>query len=146
MTMTRFAFAVLLGASVLAGCGGTPDPNAAKCPPKAVKTAADNRYFLDGLEEGRTPAIALLKKKGVARKATLEKPGENPLRVVFFQTGVPGCSWMASRSVTTAVVLKDGFVYRIGNERLRDMTDDGWHVREAAWPWQNYDFGYLPAK
>lgn len=140
------ALSLVCAAAILAGCGGTPDPVAVACKPRDVKVANANQHFVSTLEEERTPATVLLKKKGVVRKATLDKPGENPLRVLFFQTGVTGCPWLAANDASTPVVIKDGFIYRVGNQRLRDLTDDGWTLREAAWPWQDYNFGYLPAK
>jgi hypothetical protein len=46
----------------------------------------------------------------------------------------------------TPVVVKDGVIVAVGTPAVKDMAAHGWTLKEAAWPWQRYDFGYIPMK
>ncbi len=144
--MKPFVF-VALTAVLVSGCGGRApvDPNIALCPAKTIAVIQTNQHALGEIVPGKTSADALKGLNGVARTATLEKSGES-LPVIFYQTGLPKCPWMSGVETLTPVVVKDGVIVAKGAQMVADMTHSGWTIREAAWPWQRYEFGYLPSK
>lgn len=136
-----------LVAMTTAACGGKPppDPAIAVCPAKTIQIIQANQLALRTVEPGQTAVEHLNGMRGVNRSATLEKNGET-LPVVFYQTGLPKCPWMAGQETMTPVVVRDGVIVAMGSQMLVDMTHSGWVIKEATWPWQRYDFGYLPIK
>lgn len=133
---------------VLAGCSSGDEAKLtdAACPQRAVQVALDNQTFLSHeVVVGQTSSQTLKRRKGVYRKATLEREGQYR-DAVFLVTGVQGCKWLPGSSLLTPVVVQDGVIVATGSQTLRDMTAQGWKIREAVWPWQSYDFGYLPKK
>lgn len=139
---TTLAMALLVA---VAGCS-KPDPLDLKCPKTSVKITDANHTFMTRVDPGYTSAKPLNKLKGMVRQATLDKAGEAPLKVAFFQTAVRGCPWQVAQPAITPVVVKDGVIVSVGSDMLQGMIDDGWKIREAAWPWNNYRFGYIPAR
>ena len=149
MMTPRFAFIPLMMTVVLlAGCGNKPipDPNIKLCPEKTISMLQDNQAFISAAVPNQTPVSAFKKQRGLVRKASLEKAGESSMSVLFYQTGLPQCSWIVSSETLTPVVIRDGVVFTIGGQALKDLTAKGWVIKEATWPWQRYDFGYLPQK
>ena len=142
-------YLVLCGVvGVLAGCNSGDEAKLTdpKCPQRAVQVALENQTFLSHeVVVGETSSKILKSRKGVYRKAVLEREGQTR-DAVFLVTGVQGCKWLPGSSLLTPVVVQDGVIVATGSQALRDMTAQGWKIREAVWPWQNYDFGYLPKK
>lgn len=131
--------------TLLAACGSKPkpDPAIALCPAKAIQIIQKNQMALSGVEAGQTPVEDLKGLRGVARTASLEKGGE-ALPVIFYQTGLPKCPWMQGQDALTPVVVRDGVVVAKGTQMVTEMTHSGWSFKDATWPWQRYEFGYLP--
>lgn len=142
-----FRMFVLMAPLLVAGCSSDkpiPDPAIAACPEARVSLVQDNQRFLDTVKVGETKASKLSDLEGLRRKATLVKSGEKPMDVWFYQTGLPGCPWAMSVESLTPVVIKDKVIVAYGTQSVKDMTAHGWVLKEATWPWQRYDFGYLP--
>lgn len=144
MMMKKIGFLVMMVA--LAGCSKpAPDPNIAACPERTILILQKNQAFMENVKAGETSAKDLKKLKGLTRKATLEKGGES-MKVSFYQTGLPRCPWVLARESQTPVVIKDDVIQSVGGQALKDLTAKGWVLKESTWPWQRYDFGYLPVK
>lgn len=139
------AAGLMAGVALLAACS-KPAPLELMCPAGAVRVAEANRTFLNRVEMGETSAKPLNGLDGLLRKATLDKDGKPPLRVAFFQTGVVGCPWHVGQPTITPVVIRDGVIVAVGSLMLNGMIDEGWQIREAEWPWNDYHFGYLPPR
>lgn len=139
---------LLMVVLAVAGCSKkpAPDPNIALCPEKTVKVMQDNQAFFSKVVPGETRISGMKKMQGLVRKATLEKPGEESVGVLFYQTSLPRCPWMVWGESLTPVMVRDGVIVSLGSTTLKDMTAHGWVLKEATWPWQRYDFGYLPQK
>lgn len=148
--MKRVAMCVVVAGAV-ASCSSSSsqlrEAELAKCPPKAVQVVRDNQMFLEqGVELHKTPAGALGKRKGIYRTATVSRDGVT-MDAVFLVTNMKSCSWVASGwDSLTPVLVQDGVIVGMGSETLRNMTGEGWVIKESAWPWQRYDFGYLPRR
>lgn len=144
--MKRIVFCSV--AVVLAACSSGDkaklvDP---ACPERAVQVALENQTFLTNeVVVNETSSKLLKKRKGIYRKAVLERDGQKR-DAVFLVTGVQGCKWLPGANLLTPVVVQDGVIIATGSQPLRDMTAQGWKIRDAVWPWQSYDFGYLPKK
>lgn len=140
--------ALILTMLAVVGCSSDkpkPDPLIAACPERTVSMVQANQSFLGQVVSGETPAKGLKALKGLKRKATLERNGDE-MGVAFYQTGVPGCPWVMSTESLTPVVIKDGVIVAVGTVAVKEMMAKGWKIKDAAWPWQRYDFGYLPQK
>lgn len=146
MALSFWKIGCLALVAALAACGGKPDPLVARCPARAVQMADRNQTFLTRVEMGETSAKPLNGLGGLVRQATLDRPGQAPLKVAFFQTGVLGCPWQVNQPMITPVVIKDGVIVAVGSQMLQGMIDDGWQIREATWPWNDYQFGYIPPR
>lgn len=147
LTPLKMTVAGLLLVAV-GGCSSSkpkPDPLIKACPERVISVVQANQSFLEQVVRGSTPAKDLTKLKGLKRKATLVRNGEE-MGVAFYQTGIPGCPWVMSRESLTPVVVQNGVIMAVGTTAVQDMTAKGWSLKEAAWPWQRYDFGYLPQK
>lgn len=148
--MNKRFFLMVCGLAAMAagGCGQKKmtDPVAVRCPEKTVRMLQINQRFVDSVVPGETPVKGLKKLKGIRRWAVLEKPGEAPLDVAFLQTGLPTCPWVVASESLTPLVVKDGVIVKLGTQRVRDMAAEGWVIKGAAWPWQRYDFGYIPTR
>ena len=131
---------------VLAGCGKPPvDPNIAACPEKTILVLQQNQRFMESIKVGTTSAADLKSLKGLKREATLVRRGES-MDVLFYQTGLPRCPWLVWGESLTPVVVNNGIIVAFGGQTVRDMAAQGWEIKEAKWPWQRYDFGYIPVK
>ena len=136
----------LIAVTLLAGCGKPPvDPNIAACPEKVISMIQDNQRFMESIKVGETSSDALRPLKGLKRKATLVRGGDS-VRVFFYQTGLPQCQWMMSSESLTPVLVQDGVIIAFGSQTVRGMAAKGWVLKEATWPWQRYDYGYIPIK
>lgn len=144
--MKKLMLIALLAAAVT-GCGGKPppDPAIALCPARTIAVLQKNQTVLAAVVPGESPASTVKGLRGVARHATLDRGGE-AMGVVFFQTGLPKCPWLRGQDALTPVVIKDDVIVAKGHDMLTDLTHKGWVIREATWPWQRYEFGYLPQK
>ncbi len=148
--MKRFAMCVCV-AGALASCSGADkirrEAELAKCPPEAVHVVRDNQIFLEqGIELHKTPASALSSRKGIYRTATVKRDGVT-MDAVFLVTNMKSCGWVTSGwDSLTPVLVQDGVIVGVGSQTLRDMTGEGWVIKESVWPWQRYDFGYLPRR
>ncbi|TKW60505.1 MAG: hypothetical protein DI628_06270 [Blastochloris viridis] len=144
---------VMLGiAGLVTACGSSAakaqrEAELAKCPPEAVQVVRDNQMFLDqGIELSKTPARALSGRKGIYRTATVKRDGVT-MDAVFLVTNMKSCGWVTSGwDSLTPVLVQDGVIVGVGAQTLRDMTGQGWVIKESKWPWQSYDFGYLPRR
>lgn len=146
--MRRLLLVAAVGVA-LAACGRKPDPMDLVCPPKAVRAVQASQKFFEGVEPGKTTVRDLRTvRRTLARRATLARAGDAPVQVWFYQANIPGCPWVAASAEQTymPVVISGKVVTAYGMDAVRDMLDNGWAVKEASWPWQRYDFGYLPAK
>ncbi len=139
-------------AVALVGCGSSQkelqrEAELAKCPPEAVQVVRANQIFLEQeVELFKTPAKELSKRKGIYRAATVSREGVTQ-DAVFLVTNMKSCAWVASGwDSLTPVMVQDGVIVGVGSQTLRDMTGQGWVIKESTWPWQRYDFGYLPKK
>lgn len=90
--MKKFAFIFM----ILAACSSKPepDPNIALCPEKTIKILQDNQQFFSTVVLDTTPVTSLKKRKGLVRRATLEKAGETDMNVLFYMTNLPRCPWL----------------------------------------------------
>ncbi|PZP40049.1 MAG: hypothetical protein DI585_02165 [Pseudomonas fluorescens] len=131
----------------VAGCSKKPepDPNIALCPPETVHAAQMNQSFIDRVNEGETSAKPLKSLKGMQRRATLQRDGET-MEVGFFVTGLPKCGWLPANPSLSPIVVRDGQVVATSAIQVRDLIAQGWVMKEAKWPWHNYEFGYLPRR
>lgn len=135
--------------AVVAGCSRAKpkiDPAIAACPERTLRMLQDNQRYFETLEKGEQPVESLRKVKGFVREATLVKLNEEPMKVLFYQTGLPTCAWLVYKEVYTPVVIRDRTIVAVGSEQVKELTAHGWALQEAAWPWQRYDFGYIPPK
>jgi len=139
---------MLLGALVaVAGCSSEPkikDPNLAKCPVKEVRMVQANQKAVEQLKMGEAVAPVLDGLGGPSKKATLTKEGEQAYWVGFYQTALPECGWLTYTDTFTPVMVRGGMVEGVGKNDLTFKLEHGWMLQEAAWPWQGYDYGYLP--
>lgn len=146
----RLAFCMM--AVAVAGCSSSADKlerqaALAKCPPEAVHVVRDNQIFLDqGIVLGKTPSSELSKRKGIYRYSKVTRDGVS-MDAVFLVTNMKTCGWVTSGwDSLTPVMVQDGVIVGVGSQTLRDMTAEGWVIKDATWPWQRYDFGYLPRR
>lgn len=145
MAVGRWTLLALAGLA-LASCGGKPDPLDVMCPADAVRVADKNQTFFSRVEMGQTSAKPLNGLSGMVRQVTLERAGQTPMKVAFFKTAVQGCPWQSGQATITPVVIKDGVIMAVGSVMLQNLIDDGWAIREATWPWNDYQFGYIPPR
>lgn len=145
--MMKKLIALTLMAATVAACGNkpVPDPAIAACPAKTLKVLQKNQEVLKDVVPGESPVGAVKDLRGMVRQATLEKGGDS-MGVAFYQTGLPKCPWLVADEMLTPVVVKNGTIVAKGGRMLTDLTHSGWVITEAAWPWQRYEFGYLPNK
>lgn len=148
----RMRLALMGLALVASGCGSSADKlereaALAKCPPEAVKVVRENQMFLEqSVAVGQTSERELYRRKGIYRYAKVSRDGVS-MDAVFLVTNMKGCGWVASGWDTlTPVLVQDDVIVGVGTQTLRDMTAQGWVIKDAVWPWQRYDFGYLPRK
>lgn len=143
---------IILFVVCVAICGCAPkykapkDTTAAMCPEKTIAMMQQNTQFFETVVPGRTSAEPLRRLKGLKRKASMDKPGEAPMDIVFYQTGLPTCAWNVYTEALTPVVVKNGTIMAVGSDQVKELTAHGWVIKEAAWPWQRYDFGYVPPR
>jgi hypothetical protein len=117
-----------------------------QCPRALVQIAlADQRKFAL-IVDGVTREAELDDMPGLVRRATLVKAGEANITIHLYQMGVAGCNWVAADNVTEPVMLRDGVVIAHGMAAMDAMTEKGWRIKEAAWPWQRYKFSYVPSR
>lgn len=141
-------FGVLAACGVaLSACWGsfmeTPEADRV-CPPATIQHAMQSQRLLAQVQDGVTTTKALRAAGDPLKKATLIKTGEEPLQLWLYRTGVAGCKWLLAEHLAEPVVLRDGIVIAHGAESFSAMTAKGWRIKEAQWPWQKYDFGYIP--
>lgn len=148
--MNKIPFVFIGLGLMMAGCSHDeplPDPAIAACPEKVVRVAQANELFFEQkVKVGATRASKLDDLDGLKRVATLVKDGAPSMEVRFYQTGIPRCPWVMAKDSLTPAVIKDGVIVAYGVDSVHDMTSKGWRLKEAAWPWQSYEFGYLPYK
>ncbi len=152
----------------LAGCASHASRKASKdraaiaaaCPAKAVAATKATRAFLTSLTPGRTPARALSKGPKPIKSIALIRPHEPTLQVYFYYAAVPNCPWFAADNPNVPVIVettKHGLVLGYGRETLQTLQAQGWMLAEredrwlgrdayhpTAWPWQAWDYRYLP--
>lgn len=142
--------ALAIGATaLLAGCSSKPkEIDYSKiCPPKLGQQIMANQHAFGMVEVGKT-RLADLKGLGKpARRTKLVHFGENDLNLELYPTELESCPFMLPGPTYTPVVLDDsGLIIGMGMEDMRDLHAKGWKVLDATWPWQDFNYAYIPHK
>lgn len=117
------------------------------CPTKLVQAVVGNQTALSMAKVGANRVTDFENLGAPLRKATITKPGEADLMLLVYPTAVPACPYILGGNLYTPVVVDgDGLILAIGQDHLREWHRQGWMISEAAWPWQSYNYGYIPKK
>lgn len=147
--MNRHFAPALLTLALLAGCASKPkEPDYKKeCPPKVTQAVLGNQRALGLVEVGKTHIGDLKGLSAPTRTIMLSHFGEADVKVALYPTAVTGCPIMLPGATYTPVVIgDDGTVIGMGMDDMDKLHAKGWTVLGATWPWQNYDYAYIPFK
>lgn len=147
--MLKLALMAAAGALALAGCSSKPKEidYSRVCPTKMTQQILANQQAFTMVEVGKTRFADLKGLGAPARKATLIHFGENDKVLLLYPTELASCPFMLPGATYTPVVLDDaGVIIGLGMQDMRDFHAKGWKVQEASWPWQDYNYAYLPRK
>jgi hypothetical protein len=151
---------------LLAGCGGNriakqeQEMQARTCESHQVQRAIKTRHTLLHIQPGITSVKKLSNLGKPSYKAALVRAYEPPLAVVFYPLSNPACPWLADGPTYLPVIYnpaKGTVIKGYGIETLKQLQTEGWQLGQMRsrfmgeplftpipWPWQNWDYSYVP--
>lgn len=145
----RMLVFTMLVAALAAGCSSKPKEldYRRECPVKLTQAIMANQHALTLVQVNKTRIRDLKDLGRPARRATLVHAGMPDLVLELYPTELASCPFMLPGPTYTPVVLdREGVIIGMGMDDMDDLHTKGWRVMEAGWPWQDYDYAYLPHK
>jgi hypothetical protein len=170
----KFAFLCLAAAAFLTGCSALTGPYKFKresagmgCPPSEVQRIANTRARLGLIQPGATQAKELKFLGAPIRTLTLARAGQADLAVAFYPLSLETCRWVNNGPNYFPIIMqpgREGLVLGTGQATLMELHAQGWELgtrrlamggifnqnvgtfEPTPWPWQSYDYTYLPRR
>ncbi len=161
----KHAALALLSLALLGGCASSTEERLkaeakAGCPQKQTREVMAARRMVESLRVGEDSARALRNGPAPVKTMALLNPHEAPLTVYFYKTALPSCSVLQAESTHVPVIAEPGRKGKIkgfGRETLDTLIAQGWDLAynkgrwfgqqrysETPWPWQSWDYTYIP--
>jgi hypothetical protein len=169
-------FALLcLAAALLAGCSALTGPYKFKresagmgCPPSEIERIANTRARLGLIQPGATQAKELKFLGTPIRTLTLARAEQADLAVAFYPLSLETCRWVNNGPNYFPIIMqqgREGLVLGTGQATLMELHAQGWEIgtrrsfragwwgyspqsifEPTPWPWQSYNYSYLPRR
>jgi hypothetical protein len=165
---------LLASVFLLAGCSALTGPYKFKresagmgCPPAEIQRITNTRARLALIQPGQTRQRELKFLGQPMRSLTLARAGQHDLQVAFYPLSLPTCRWVNDGPNYFPVISqqgREGLVLGTGQATLMELHAQGWELgtRRGAmrgilwqrggtfeptpWPWQSYNYSYLPRR
>ncbi len=172
--VTRIIVVACIGV-LLASCGAPfsnyrfkRESTAMGCPPSEITRIANTRARIGLIQPGLTEAHELKFLGQPQRTLTLARAGQADLAVAFYPLSLETCGWVANGPNYLPVISqmgRNGVVLGVGQTTLMELHAQGWELgtrrgfrsgllsfgqhsmfEPTPWPWQSYDYSYLPRR